>query len=1074
MDKKFEEVYERLNNQQRQAVDTIEGPLLVIAGPGTGKTQLLSARVANILKSTDTDPQNILCLTFTNKAAVNMKSRIIQLAGGDGAKVVAGTFHSFAAEIMNLYPERFWNSARLSTAPDAVQLDVVESIVKKLPLDNPLALKFAGQYTLLASIQRGINLAKKSGLTPAKLQSIINFNLAYLDKIEPRMTDMLEGRVSVKTLPRLIEGIDDLSVQHIDEYVFPLTSLSTVIKESLAQAVAQDEGTGKCENTSKWKSRWIQNRNGTRGMFAERDRNRWWMELAVVYEHYRDRLHSRGFYDYDDMIVEVIGQLERNPDMLSDVQERFSYVLIDEFQDSTPGQLRIAQLVADHQTAEGRPNLMAVGDDDQTIYKFNGAELSNMLGFRRNYPTAKTIVLTDNYRSSKTILKTAKKIIEQAEIRLVNTDPKLNKELLAKSPTVAEGEVAAEAYSSRELQFSAVARDIAKRHTTDIEIAVLARSHESLIAMAGILQQHKVPIRYEQAGNILEHELIDQTYLILCLLIAIQKGELDSANALIHKIIRWEAWGIEPEALWRLAVNRGSSWLDSLVISKNPPLKDLGLWFIWLAKAADNQPLGVTLEHIIGLRSEGFASPIKDYLSTKAGGKTNEYFRGLSAIYLLRSLAKEFAAGNQAEIADFVRFIEINRQNEIVVSDESPFITGDHAVQLLTVHKAKGLEFDAVYVIDAVENYWRPMGNKHKPPTNLPLQPPLDDFDDYIRLMYVAATRAKSILKITGYSRDQAGKDTSISTIIQAAMPVRTAVEDDKKILTTVLEENMRWPDLTSGGQKQILKARLSHYNLYATHLLDFLDVSRGGPAYFRERHILRLPELTTASMAYGTAMHSTLELAQKLTNVDAFSLPKMKKHFEKALLAEQQPPEEADRYISQGRATLDRLFEDFCYRLFKGSAAEQIIKDVRLGEARLGGTLDRIDSADGHRTIVDYKTGAPLSSFETRDKSKAVRAYRHRMQLIFYALLLYLRDGDRPGSITGNMTYLEADRLRGLELSYTPTIDDIDNMKKLVASIWSRVINLDFPDTSAYSPDIVGIRAFEKYLVDNPQTNGI
>src|ERR1017187_7944583 len=126
MDRKFQAAYRQLNEQQKQAVDAIDGPVLVVAGPGTGKTQLLSVRVANILQKTDTDASGILCLTFTNKAALNMRERLYQLIGSGSRNVVVRTFHSFAAEIMNQYPDYFWDGARLSVAPDAVQLEIIQ------------------------------------------------------------------------------------------------------------------------------------------------------------------------------------------------------------------------------------------------------------------------------------------------------------------------------------------------------------------------------------------------------------------------------------------------------------------------------------------------------------------------------------------------------------------------------------------------------------------------------------------------------------------------------------------------------------------------------------------------------------------------------------------------------------------------------------------------------------------------------------------------------------------------------------------------------------------------------------
>src|SRR5665647_428084 len=131
---KYETEYARLNKSQKTAVDIVEGPVLVIAGPGTGKTQLLSLRVANILKSTDASPENVLCLTFTNKAANNMRMRLGELVGSEAQGVMIKTFHSFAAEIMNLYPDYFWNGAKLTNVPDAVQLEIITDILSELPL----------------------------------------------------------------------------------------------------------------------------------------------------------------------------------------------------------------------------------------------------------------------------------------------------------------------------------------------------------------------------------------------------------------------------------------------------------------------------------------------------------------------------------------------------------------------------------------------------------------------------------------------------------------------------------------------------------------------------------------------------------------------------------------------------------------------------------------------------------------------------------------------------------------------------------------------------------------------------
>lgn len=1070
MDKEFRAAYEQLNDEQRRAADALDGPVLVVAGPGTGKTQLLSTRVANILHETDTKPANVLCLTYTNKAAINMKERIIRLSGPEGTRLPVKTFHSFAGEIMNLYPDYFWNAARLSVAPDSVQLEIIESIVSRLPLDNPLALKFAGQYTLLKDIKQAISLAKDAGLTPDKLRAIIEVNLAYIDEIEAPLVAILEQRLSAKNLGDLQTKLSALPQQPIDEMVYPLTSLSTVLMEGLNEAIAQDEDTGKTTYTGVWKKRWLQTEAGQKGLLAERRRNGWWLELTNVYDSYLEQMHGRGFYDYADMLVEVIAQLEQHPEVLADLQERFNYVLIDEFQDTTPAQLRLAHLVADHYTAGGQPNLMVVGDDDQAIYKFSGAELNNMLGFKRRYPAATIIVLTKNYRSSQAVLDSARRVIEQAENRLVKQDKSLSKQLVAAAPPKDRGAVRALSYASRELQLSLIARDIQAAYQSDREIAVLARGHDSLIQIAGLLQQLGVPMRYEQQSNVLDHDIISQIYLLAQLLEAIQNGDREQANALIHQVIRHPMWGIEPSLLWQLAVDNHTKqdWLNALLASRSAELAAIGQWFIWLAAQADNQPLAVTLEYLIGLRhTKAFTSPIRRYFVEANAELANQYFHSLSAIQLLRALVHDFAKNNEPTLDALVRFIDINRTNGLVVADESPFITGEHAVQLLTVHKAKGLEFDAVYIIDAVEANWQPRAGARKPPANLPLQPAGDDLDDYVRLMYVALTRAKASLTITAYYQDHAGKDVAVSPIVQSAFDIVWLTETDKSKLIEVLEENLRWPNLSGGQEQAILKAQLETYSLSVTHLLNFLNLKQGGPQYFKERNLLRLPEAKSVSLAYGTAMHAALETAQRLTNSDKFTLAKVIKDFSQSLEGEQLQAAEYQRFNQQGQHVLTRLFNDYGYQLPAGSLPEQELSGVRLGEARLRGKLDRVDLGENTILIIDYKTGQPLSSFDTQDKTQALKAHNQKLQLVFYALLA----AEHPRfshyqNASGQMVYVEADNARNLDRAYTPSKDDIERLKQLITVVWRRIMALDFPDASSYSPDLAGVLAFEANLI--------
>lgn len=1072
----FEEEFSKLNKDQKEAVETIDGPVLVVAGPGTGKTQLLSMRVANIMRISDADASNILCLTFTNKAATNMRDRLLKLIGPESNKVTVKTFHGFAAELMNNNPDYFWNGARLSTAPDAVQLETVQDILAKLPLNNPLSIRFAGQYTATDDVMKALRLAKDAGLTPGKLKSLLTDNLAYIDAIELQMVDLLSPKLSAKHLETLRQSVEKLPEHDIDTKIIPLLSLRTVILESLDFAINQDEGSGKTKHTGKWKSRWVQTHDGQKGMFDERRRNEWWLAFCNVYEAYRDRLHTRGCYDYSEMLLEVIVQMEQNADLKAGVQERYHYVLIDEFQDSNAAQLRLAHLVSDHHTSEGAPNIMAVGDDDQSIFGFNGAELNNMLFFDRNYSNFKRVVLQDNYRSSQALLDTADKIIKQAEDRLVNRVPGISKTLEARNEPRQAGNIKHWSYKTREHQYSEVARAIQAKFTDSQDsIAVLARGHESLRQLSAILLSLGVPISYEQQTNILEHEVIKQITILSELICAIADGDKYRANHKISQLIRHPMWQFKPEELWHFATtqyaSRNADWLTMLQESELPHANQLADWLQWLSAESSRQPLYIIIEYLLGLITGlHMTSPIREYY-LKKHEISNDYLHGLSAVRLLRELVTEFSNNGSPEgasVADFVDFITVNQQNNRGVTDESPFIVSGRTVQLYTVHKAKGLEFDQVFIIDAMEDNWKPRLSGRKPPANLPLQPPGENDDDYIRLLYVAATRAKHSLYVTSYQLDSNGNDVLPTPFIRQAIPETTVPEPAEVSLTNILEENLRWPRLDTKDEKALLSRRLQNYNLSATHLLTYLNVANAGPEIFLEKHILYLPEAKTPLQGFGIAMHSALQLAQKLTSQNAFVLEPVIKEYERALRFEHLLQIDYDKYLLHGQETLHKLFEVQGYRLPQGSKAEQQFRDIRVGEALISGTIDRIDQDGSLLGIVDYKTGQPLASFATRDQTKAIKAWRQKYQLIFYALMA----GQHPAYSTATginceIVYLEAETSKDLQRSYVPSNEEIKRMRRLVEAVWQKVNSLDFPDTAGYSKDIAGIMNFENDLLD-------
>lgn len=1070
MANEFKAAWQQLNARQKEAVEHIEGPLLVIAGPGTGKTQLLGMRAANILTKTDTDPSSILCLTFTNFAANNMRERLHRLIGPTAKNVVVRTFHSFAAEIMELYPEHFWNGASLQTAPDAVQISIIKQILAELPLDDPLAMRYAGQLTLVNDVQQSIKLAREAGFTPHELASTIKSNLSYIDQIESQAADIVPQVLSIKNIEALPSEIQNLPDQAlVDSSQILLKPLSEVLKSTLNDAVSADLKLGKTTNTGRWKRRWLQNIDGRKRMLDERRRNEWWLSVARVYQQYRDLLHGSGYYDYSDMIIEVNTQLESNNELRAMVQERFLYIQIDEFQDTNAAQLKLASLVASHPSDEGRPNIMAVGDDDQSIFAFNGAELNNMLSFRDSYKGVKTIVLADNYRSTNNVLSTSAGIISNAEMRVV-TATGLDKNLKAVNGSN-KGTISHIVHPTYQHHINLLADKIKQDFAGHQTIAVLARQHSTLRDMASCLTSKNVPITYEQQNNSLDQPLVRSVNIIAEAVHAIKTGNQETSDYYISHLLADKPWQINETTLWQIGLTmRGKpDWLGYLKTAKDKRLSALANWLLWLARESSSVKLPHLIDYMIGLSSgEHLTSPIREHYFV---GKniSASYLTNISALNCVLSATKEIAETKQGKttLSDYIDFINLQQTLAKPLTDTSWFASGSRSVELLTVHKAKGLEFDIVYILDVTESGWKPRRQGRKPPANLPLQPYGESYDDYVRLMYVAATRAKHTIYAGSYQYDNKGEKLLASPLIEH-LPVIVEEPTESESIQS-LESSLRWPALDTKDQQSLLKKYMEDFSLSASSMLDFLDITSGGPEHFLERYILRLPEAKTADMAFGTAMHKALQTAQILTNTNKFSLKKVLNSFEEALLKESLSQNNFDKYLLLGTEELSRLINEDILALKKGDYSEYAINNVRVGKAYLGGKLDHLHTSHSQIVVTDYKTGNYLSSFTTHDQTKAIKAWRHKTQLLFYGLLIE-SDGriKQKAPITGRMAYIEANEPKNIFLSLELDREELDQTAELAQKIWQHICSLSFPDTRHYTQDIAGINKFASDILQN------
>src|SRR5579872_4021676 len=370
----FEEEYQKLNEQQRLAVDTTEGPVMVIAGPGTGKTQILAARIGKILLETDAAPNNILCLTYTDAGTIAMRRRLLSFIGPDAYKVSIHTFHSFCNDIIQENLPLFEKTA-LDAISDLERIQLFKELIDGFPKNHPLKRYRGDVYYEMGNLQNLFSTMKREGWTP--------------------------GFISGK----------------IDEYLVDLPTRDEYIaKRATREFKKGDVRTDKIEE--------------------EKERMNKLRAAVDEFIPYQELMRRQNRYDFDDMINWVIRAFEENRALLSSYQERYQYILVDEYQDTSGTQNRLVDLLI---SFWDQPNVFVVGDDDQSIYRFQGANVENMLDFAHRYEKdLLTVVLTHNYRSTQPILDISRTLIDKNEERLVNQIPGLSKLLVSSHPRVSQ------------------------------------------------------------------------------------------------------------------------------------------------------------------------------------------------------------------------------------------------------------------------------------------------------------------------------------------------------------------------------------------------------------------------------------------------------------------------------------------------------------------------------------------------------------------------------------------------------------------------------------------------------------
>lgn len=1081
--------YRKLNLEQKKAVDTIDGPLLVIAGPGTGKTELLSMRAANILQKTDTLPENILCLTFTDSGANAMRSRLSQIIGPSAYKVAIQTFHGFGTEIINQNREYFYRGAEFQPADDITSYELLTGIFDELDHSNPLASKNNGEYVYLRDTVTAIGELKQAGLTSDELLAIINANDAVLDSVEAELAGIFANRMSTSMLSLLVPITEKVAALPLPQLPPAITPLGNELALSMARAFDEAVEQNSTKPITAWRDSWLEKDATGAFVFKSRKRHAKLRALAHIYFSYLSRMDQAGLYDYNDMVLNVVHAMEVHADLKANLQEKYQYIMVDEFQDTNLAQLRILFNLTETPSGD-EPNVMAVGDDDQAIYSFQGADVNNIHRFRERYPTHKSIVLTQNYRSAREILEASREVIVQAGGRL-ETAMDISKRLTPNStPTGAA--VTRTVLPTRDDEFSWVAARVAKQISTGTapgNIAVLARNHTELTEIVPYLHHRGIAVNYERRDNVLDLESIQTLELLANVSVAIFNGDHDEADSFLPELLSHPMFTISAESIWRLSLaarQGGLSWLETMLVTQ--PLKPLAEWLLERARAVTHESLEMFVDMLIGVpMGEDVTSYRSPYYEYYFGPKMlaqspDAYITVLEALRTLRAKLREYQPKNALHITDLLEFIRVHRELGAGITSIRTSSTGlDNAVNLMTAHKSKGLEFDTVYIVNSVDNKWgervRSRSALISYPENLVIKPNSNSYDERLRLYFVAMTRAKRQLHISYSSLDDSGKNTLPASFLAGTSLLESEEKPAHTTATLTTLNEIAWHDRVttapSDTMKDLLAPTLEKYKLSSTHLNNFIDLTRGGPQAFLLRNLLRFPESKSPSAAYGTAMHAALQRAHNhlVATGERRPLEDVLGDFIHALEHERLLEPDFIFYSKKGSESLSAFLAKH-YATFTRTQKTELNfagQAVQLGEARLTGSIDLIDISDGKLTITDYKTGRPSTSWKGGTDYEKIKLHKYKQQLMFYQLLAEnSRDYAKYEFAGGILQFVEPDaRGETHALSQTFTDEELERFTKLIQAIWHCITTLDFPDVSEFELNYKGILAFEEYIID-------
>ncbi len=992
-----------LNAKQKEAVEYLDGPLLVLAGPGTGKTQLLSEKVAYILKNTDTLPENILCVTFTDNGARNMRERLKKIVGKDGLKVNISTYHSFGSDILAQYKNYSDEYTRVidSAIDEVAKYKLVKEIRDKLPGTDILHGDNIKDIIDVISSAKGANLTAE--------------DLAIISKVNTEDSKILSDAISpllLNVVPRAFQESYDNAYKPIYEILKnyaesqPVIELPSgedtkvyrnivIIASDMKNAILEAEDTGKITPLTKWRDDYFEKTD--KGAYRLKDRisNKKLASISKVMSIYEEKLREAGLFDYDDMIQEAVRILHKDHGFSLTLAERYQFIMLDEFQDTNPSQLAIIQAITDYD----KPMIMAVGDDDQAIFEFQGALSSNFDLYQKHY-NAHVIALTENYRSTQEILDFSHQIIAEAPDRYAD------KELTAHQEPLKSSGIRRLEFLSSDMEYDFVATEITKLIKSGVnqnEIAIISQKRKYFEPLLPFLKQHEeIKIAYEKQNDLLTDERMHQIFTMARYIYECANEK--RVDVSLMEILSYPFFGLPILDIIRLSGKVRSEKapaFDIFAASESEEIKQVMTFFANLIAKSFNEPLEVFLDYLIGTAElEGYKCPFLSYYTKEKDYGAFELYENIAS--LRGKLHKHFGE-RPLRLVDLITLIDDYTEAEMGLNVVSPYREADEAVSVLTAHGSKGLEFEYVFIISADHMAWgKGKGNNNllSLPKNLTHIRHTGVTDsERLRVLYVALTRAKKYLYITNSKYDFNDKsperleyfeEYEEEGIVKAPLIPSGTVETyytpiskeaaSSNIHTWLSPYTIATPDLLS-----IYKERVENYRMSASSLTSFIDVCYAGPEAFFEDRILMAPrEQETDAMIFGTLVHATFE---KVTN-ENISDEEALKFFLSELDKQDLSIDVKTRLQEKGPADLAVSLGAFKDLLHQGKAEVNLGPDkLVISGVPVTGKIDHISINEETKEIeiYDFKT----AGYHKEKWTSHATLYKYMLQLGFYKLLL-------------------------------------------------------------------------------------